>query len=62
MPPEAAPKKFGTTKDTYPRMLANDEQLFGFRFDGFWQDLGTEQRIKEAEQSLAQNRTMLHYL
>ena len=62
MPPEAGPKKFGTTKDTYPRMLANDEQLFGFRFDGFWQDLGTEQRIKEAEQSLAQNRARLHYL
>jgi NDP-sugar pyrophosphorylase family protein len=62
MPPQGGPKKFGTTKDTYPRMLANDEQLFGFRFDGFWQDLGTEQRIKDAEQSMAQNRAMLHYL
>ena len=62
MPPPGGTKKFGTTKDTFPRMLANDDALYGFRFDGFWQDLGTEQRIKQAEQSLAQNRARLHYL
>jgi NDP-sugar pyrophosphorylase family protein len=32
-------RKFSTTKDTYPRMLLRQERLFGFRFDGFWQDV-----------------------
>lgn len=62
MPPLHGEKKFGTTKDTYPRMLVNDEPLYGFRFTGYWQDLGTEQRIAEAEQSLAQGRAELHYM
>jgi NDP-sugar pyrophosphorylase family protein len=62
MPPQGGVKKFGTTKDTYPRMLVNDEQLYGFRFDGFWQDLGTERRIKDAETSLADGKVKLHYL
>jgi NDP-sugar pyrophosphorylase family protein len=57
-----APRKFSTTKDTYPSMLLHQEPLFGFRFDGFWQDLGTASRIKEAEASLATGRVRLHYL
>jgi NDP-sugar pyrophosphorylase family protein len=57
-----APRKFSTTKDTFPRMLLRQERLFGFRFDGFWQDLGTASRIKEAEESLATGRASLHYL
>ena len=55
-------RKFSTTKDTYPRMLLQQERLFGFRFDGFWQDAGTASRIKEAEESLAVGKTTLHYL
>jgi NDP-sugar pyrophosphorylase family protein len=55
-------RKFSTTKDTYPRMLLHQEKLFGFRFDGFWQDVGTASRIKEAEESLAGGRATLHYL
>jgi len=55
-------RKFSTTKDTYPRMLLHQEKLFGFRFDGFWQDVGTASRIKEAEESLADGRARLHYL
>jgi NDP-sugar pyrophosphorylase family protein len=43
-------------------MLVQQERLFGFRFDGFWQDLGTAGRIKEAEHSLATGRATLHYL
>ena len=62
MAPPGAPRKFSTTKDTYPRMLLHQERLFGFRFDGFWQDLGTVSRIKEAEDRLATGRARLHYL
>ena len=53
--------KFSTTRETYPRMLSDGQPLYGFRFDGFWQDLGTADRIREAERSLAAG-TRLHYL
>ena len=58
----AAPKKFGTTKETYPRMLHAGEPLYGFRFDGYWQDLGTEARIREAEKALASAAVKLHFM
>lgn len=54
--------KFGTTKDTYPKMLVAGEALYGFRFDGFWQDVGTAERIKDAEGRLAKGISRLHYL
>jgi NDP-sugar pyrophosphorylase family protein len=54
--------KFSTTKDTYPELLLKNEALYGFRFDGYWQDLGTQERIREAETSLLQGTTRLHYL
>lgn len=62
MPPDPALRKFSTTKDTYPRMLLSQEKLFGFRFHGFWQDVGTAERIKEAEECLAAGKARLHYL
>jgi NDP-sugar pyrophosphorylase family protein len=62
MPSEGGAQKFGTTKHTYPRMLVEGERLFGFRFEGFWQDLGTTERIREAEESLARGKARLHYL
>jgi mannose-1-phosphate guanylyltransferase len=55
-------RKFSTTRDTYPRMLLDQERLFGFRFDGFWQDVGTASRIREAEESLAAGKATLHFL
>ena len=55
-------RKFGTTKDTYPQMLLEGERLYGFCFEGLWQDLGTPQRIKAIEEGLAQRRARLHYL
>jgi len=55
-------RKFSTTKDTYPRMLMAGERLFGFLFDGFWQDLGTPARIHEAEEKLNTDRAHLHFL
>lgn len=55
-------RKFSTTKDIYPRMLMAGERLFGFLFDGFWQDLGTPARIHEAEEKLNTDRAHLHFL
>jgi NDP-sugar pyrophosphorylase family protein len=54
--------RFGTTKSTYPKMLTHGEKLFGFCFHGFWQDLGTPERIKEAEEKLAHGKATLHFL
>ena len=59
---ESGLRKFGTTKHTYPQMLLGGEKLCGFRFDGFWQDLGTIDRIRKAEESLAQGKARLRYL
>jgi NDP-sugar pyrophosphorylase family protein len=58
----AAGGKFSTTKDVYPSMLAAGEPLYGFEFDGFWQDLGTMERIDEAERALSLGHAKLHYL
>src|SRR5262245_10101621 len=58
---DGKPRKFGTTTQTYPRMVAAGEALYGFRFDGFWQDLGTPERIKFVEEKLASGRAALHY-
>jgi NDP-sugar pyrophosphorylase family protein len=55
-------QKFSTTKHTYPRMLLGGERLFGFDFGGFWQDLGTPTRIREAELTLQTGRARLHFL
>ena len=57
-----ASEKFSTTRQTYPQLLLAGEPLYGFCFEGFWQDLGTPQRIAQAERSLAQGRARLHYL
>lgn len=62
MSAQGAGEKFGTTKQTYPQMLLAGEALYGFCFDGFWQDLGTVERIEQAEASLAHGRARLHYL
>ncbi|MBI2230684.1 MAG: NDP-sugar synthase [Deltaproteobacteria bacterium] len=62
MPSDGSFAKFGTTKDTYPRMLLAGEALSGYRFDGFWQDVGSAERIKDAEDVLARGRARLHFL
>jgi len=56
------PKKFSTTRETYPRMLRAGERLYGHCFEGFWQDLGTRERIEEAEQTLSRGQAQLHFL
>jgi NDP-sugar pyrophosphorylase family protein len=55
-------QKFSTTRETYPKMLIAGEAVYGFCFEGFWQDLGTIERIKQVEESLARGRARLHYL
>ena len=55
-------KKFSTTRETYPRMLHAGEPIFGYCFEGFWQDLGTMERITETEQKLRHGQAQLHFL
>jgi NDP-sugar pyrophosphorylase family protein len=62
MASNSAETKFSTTRQTYPRMLLAGEPLYGICFEGFWQDLGTVERIEQVEASLAQGRAKLHYL
>lgn len=57
-----AAQKFSTTMQTYPRMLQAGEALYGFCFEGFWQDLGTIERIKKTEERLCTGHVNLHYL
>src|SRR5258706_351133 len=50
---------------TYSRekeLLVGGERLYGFPFEGFWQDLGTPERIKAAEAKLAAGEARLGYL
>ncbi len=54
--------RFGITKVTYPRILTQGEGLYGFPFQGYWQDTGTPERIKDAEKKLAAGEVKLHYL
>lgn len=53
---------FSLTKATYPRMLIRSEMLYGFPFEGYWQDLGTAERVREAERRHAAGELKLHYL
>ena len=55
-------RRFGTTTSTFPKMLMKGMPLEGFVFDGLWQDLGTPERIGEAEAKLAAGAAKLSYL
>ena len=54
--------RFSITKATYPKMLTQGESLYGFPFEGFWQDLGTFEGIRETERKVASGEVKLHYL
>lgn len=43
-------KDFG--KDIIPSMLANNERLFAYRFEGYWKDVGTLDSLWEANMDL----------
>jgi len=47
---------FSITKITYPRMLAQERPLYGYRHDGTWITVGTPSELDEA-QSLLADRT-----
>jgi NDP-sugar pyrophosphorylase family protein len=53
---------FGITRATYPKMLTSNAPLYGYTYEGFWQDLGTPERIREAEEKLQSGAVKLHYL
>ena len=53
---------FSLTRVTYPKILLRGEPLYGFTYGGYWQDLGTPERIKEAEGKLKRGEVKLHYL
>lgn len=53
---------FSITRVTYPKMLQAGERLYGFRFLGGWQDLGTPERLKRADHEMRTRGFTLHYL
>jgi glucose-1-phosphate adenylyltransferase len=50
-------KDFG--RDVIPAMLAAGARVYGYRFDGYWQDVGTVQSYWEANMALLQDQPEL---
>lgn len=46
------PGAFPITRQTYPKMLAADEPLYGFEFSGKWLTVGTPDEMARAEELL----------
>jgi glucose-1-phosphate adenylyltransferase len=42
-------------RDVVPAMLAGDARVFGYRFDGYWQDVGTIQSYWESNLALVED-------
>ena len=55
-------ERFSITRTTYPRMLARAERLYGFPFDGEWQDMGTLERLRGAEVRLRDGTLRPHFI
>jgi glucose-1-phosphate adenylyltransferase len=51
-------KDFG--KNVIPRMLANNENMYAYSFDGYWRDVGTIQSLWEANMELIDGNTALN--
>ncbi len=47
---EASSKDFG--KDIIPYMIANDEKVFAYKFEGYWKDVGTLESLWEANMDM----------
>ncbi len=58
--PELRP--FGTTKETYPRMIAEDAPIYGFVHTGPWLVVDDEAGVRQATQELLSGRIRLSYL
>ncbi|MEC0371464.1 glucose-1-phosphate adenylyltransferase [Paenibacillus chibensis] len=52
---EASSHDFG--KDVIPKMLEEQNQLFAYRFDGYWKDVGTVNSLWEAHMDLLSGDT-----
>ncbi len=50
---EKSSNDFG--KNIIPKMLAADEMVFAYRFDGYWKDVGTVESLWEANMELLEN-------
>ncbi|MGH7844184.1 MAG: nucleotidyltransferase family protein [Candidatus Binatia bacterium] len=55
-------KPFSLTRTTYSGVVAGGQPIYGFDYFGYWQDLGTIERIKQAEEKLQSGEVKLHYL
>jgi NDP-sugar pyrophosphorylase family protein len=53
---------FSLTQTTYARMVSEGEALYGYTFEGYWQDLGTFAAIRDAEAKLTRGELKLSYL
>jgi len=62
MPFHRSGKKFSTTQHLYPQMLRRGEAIYGYLFEGYWQDLGTPARIRKVEEDMLQGKARLHFL
>ena len=56
------PAPFSITRTTYPRMLTGSERLWGFPFDGEWQDMGTRERLQATNLKLREGNLKPHFL
>ena len=54
---ETSSHDFG--KDVIPAMLAGDERLFAYRFEGYWRDVGTIDSLWEANMDLLDSESGL---
>ena len=54
---EASEKDFG--KNIIPKMLANNERLYAYKFDGYWRDVGTIESLWEANMELIKGNISL---
>lgn len=53
---------FSITRDIYPRAHGAGALLLGYRYGGYWKDLGTPERLEEARRDLAAGRFQPSYL
>ncbi|MGL4990331.1 MAG: glucose-1-phosphate adenylyltransferase [Sarcina sp.] len=55
---ELSSNDFG--KDLIPRMLNDDKRMFGYKFKGYWRDVGTVESLWEANMDLLDSRCELN--
>lgn len=46
----------------YQPALAAGEKIYGYLYDGYWNDLGTLERLRQAEKDLSSGRTKLSFI